>query len=667
MDKSKYLTTLSFIKWTLRNNVLAIIIYSVLIFINSALNSFSYSPMLDWYNILITCGYILIISSKMCGYLHNKRKSDVYNSLPLSNLNLYINNYVAGLATILVPVLISITSMAVMNDGLNLGMYLLFYIVSCTLLYTFSMTIGVLCYKKRDMISTIIIFAIAIPIVITYFSTTLSSFIPGYVTDIYNTTNLETNYILFFISPAIAVMLSSQNLYYYNEGSTESFNFDIQLILIATIVLFVIGLLVARKRKAELVENTYSINVIPVLSTAIIASVGCYIIYLIVAITINLYAITIDGNIDPMLVFVITLLSFAIISIIIYFISMKLIYKCSMPKTKNIISCLLVVTITCSIFAIIATGVFGLDINTPKVEDVKKAHIQLSVERNGYDQLDSAYDRAGNDYDDDDYNMFPTYTEEEDIQQIIDTNKLIADFIREYSVYPYIINTSSMPSEIENVIENSVYYEEDSTDARIFYIRYDMETGGDVVKEYYLSDIVNSTAPDSEKDKVMQAIQDLANTTEFKEAYTDNLLTDTSDFVWRDLVEREYIEKGEARSTYYDADSSKSDLMYEFNEAFKKDVLADDEFYFNMYDERNEELKYYVKLESENYIYVPKSYTNTLEVWDELSKVLVKNARIESDDYESSYYSRDFTYETYEAEFYENEYGETIEVETTTE
>lgn len=197
----------------------------------------------------------LVLATNLFGYMQNKRSVDVYHALPLTRSELYLATSAAGITLIWIPLILNflfVTGCALLVGGQDFGM--IFLELLCWMVITF-VIFALTAFSAVNVGTTFdtAIFSLGLNASLAAVYMTIiaigSSFLYGFY-DIDN--GMEVAYRL---SP-VSLMIGRQALGGINSQKMLQDNtIAIALWLIAGIVVFIIGMVIYKKRRSEQAES----------------------------------------------------------------------------------------------------------------------------------------------------------------------------------------------------------------------------------------------------------------------------------------------------------------------------------------------------------------------------------------------------------------------------
>lgn len=391
---------LSLLLWTLKSHKFIFIIYfcaMIMIMFLGLLfveNSMRFETTEQFYFILnlgitevtstlipfISIIFTIIIGTNVFKVYHNKRMMDMYGSLPIKKITMFLSRYFAGALVILVTLLVSgllcgITPVFMLNrvDYFDTSFFTL--VMKNILLITMSSIAGFSMFALISMICgsslyTIVMFMainIIYPIMVSIIVDDVSSVIPGFKFLLYD---IQVPFMVFMIlSPILSTFM---NIDYYGQYTVldsdvySNFKFNISSYVIYwvlfIIVFLVVSILISRIRKNENVQSVFIFSFIKYIFMVPLTMCLGYI-----AGTVIKSILHFINEQDMGLYFVLG----SFIGIVIAYVVLFIIFN---KGVKGIVKTLPVLGISLFMFfayyIFIATGLFGVDMYVPNENDV---------------------------------------------------------------------------------------------------------------------------------------------------------------------------------------------------------------------------------------------------------------------------------------------------------
>ena len=357
-----------------------------------------------------------VIALKSFSYLYRKSKTDIDMSLPLNKNQLFFADFLSGLFSYTVPLVIISLLSCLMGFFLGMGNETIMTIsVNCAeiliamiYLYTFSVLISVCCGKLTDAVVYLILSNIAVYILCVSVYSFRNSFIPN----LWNDGKLP--YEFTWLCPAgaishIRLLYVIGNMDYLYDQATVSKEVEISWIiwcLIISSLCFLVSFIAFGKRKAEDTGKTITA---PALFHAVVMCFTAGIIYTVC----SHYKFHRSNFTTPDIIKIILAVTFSLILFFILFFFRK--RRITLEGAlKNMIFPVSAACISLIIYVVcINAEGFGVMYHIPEVSDIVEAgiHSPLWPADHGPDTKN-------------------TYTDKEDIKKITDLNRELNNDLR---------------------------------------------------------------------------------------------------------------------------------------------------------------------------------------------------------------------------------------------
>lgn len=539
--------------WSLRKNMASAIVYTVLLL-------FSYPLLIFMYRIfnnaskkiqneflessaafifpvvtgIIAILFTLLIAVFMFSYMHKKRSVDVFGALPVTRRTLFFSRYFTGLSILLVPyllcmglsMLLSMQSFAAVQQ---LGRSSVTILVSVVVAYTFTAFIAACCGTTADMVISVLAINGLYPIVVLMCQVISNSTIPG-ITSSFNLPAIVYTALSPYSSGIVSAVMDPALT---KSGTQFLWWFVLLVLCIAGCIA------VSRKRKAECAQSGFAFRLPPVLVRAI----ACTAVGLVFALIFSAFSVGIN---TPGAIFghyMWFFLGLLIGSFIAHLILTFIYNRGVRGFLKSLLSYGVLVVVLSTAYIIVSTGMFGMDLYVPQPQQVKQVQFKVDGPVNFF-------------YSESDGELSAVYTEQEDIEKVIQIHTSITDDLRERTGYPYALSLGATG------------YMEDETP--LFYnvaIQYTLESGLVVERAYS-----NFTFDSHE---IAPEVLAVTETQAYKEqtvplfVYDDSSITSITAYS-HDMTEALYEEP-------YSIEE-KGQIM-EIAAALRKDILEDQDFY----------------------------------------------------------------------------------------
>ena len=357
--------------------------------------------------------FCIITALILFNYLHNKKATDLYHSLPISRTSLFFSKYLAGLSMIFVPLTVimgitafiqSLLSKPEINLLISLDSFSIIavFILTMVCIYTMTVFIAVNTGTVLDAVITFLVLNIGWVILVASFQGLLQNLLFGFSPD-------NSYYIYLIFSPISALFMTFSFLTY---GSTGQIIYI--AIFTAVSVLALSGsVLIYKKRKSDYSGRAFSYhymkNIIRIIASLAAGTAA--------AVSLSIQHST-TGK---------AVIAFASGFIIVSFVTYLLIYAVSSRGFKGFLKSLTIYGTTAAVIALIyctvGFDVFGYQTAVPKLSDIKN----ISV---------SSYSYMPNNE-----NM---YYSEESIKAFLNLHTEISDWIKNNDRPPFVFGRSRM-------------------------------------------------------------------------------------------------------------------------------------------------------------------------------------------------------------------------------
>lgn len=351
--------------------------------------------------------FSIIIAMIAFSYMHNKRCVDFFGSLPVSRRTMFFARYVAIIAlTILPVVLFGLIGACLSGSFAAAGsiMKVVGYIILATIgNITIIGFISLCCGSAVDILISYAAINIAFPICIAVFNFFPSTVIPGMGEELWS----ASIYTLF--CPVASVFTMA-----FGDGKV----FGIIWWVVLTAITIVGCYIVCKKRKAELAQNTYTFSAVEVVVKFIVCSLAGLGLGWLMA-----YVGSVHKTIEAQYIyFAIGLVAGTMVANIL----LHLVFHRGLIKfAKSLVECGIVLVV-CGVYTlVIASGLFGYDIDMPESAEIKGVSLISGDEQEFYVDGKNI--------------LIDTETDQELIKEIYDVHKQIIETNekkQKWSLYP---------------------------------------------------------------------------------------------------------------------------------------------------------------------------------------------------------------------------------------
>lgn len=580
---------LSVFLWTLRSSRATIIIYLAILgffgvctaLFEYSINSFTYVhsassglvgisefPTLFMMQMAITLAFVFgfVLCVQGFGYLHNKRKTDMFGSLPVSRRTLFFSKTASVFIVSAVPMLLVLLFLNIF--GADLYSPLSFNTFENTAVTTIALVaniaffglIALCCGKTSDTIVSLIVINVAYPVSIVLLQILPGSLVYGYAADFKPD-------LIFALSPITAA--NTINIWYW-------------LVFIA--VCIALSFVLIKRRGSEAAQSHFAFK-LPFVAVKLLVSfaVGIAFAYL-------LLAINGDGASGAECI---SWFWFGMIlgSLIAYTVIQIILNHGVKGYFKSLIGYGIMLLSFACIFGVINGGMMGYEKYVPKAEDVKSVTLgSVKYSANGK----KIYDNT---------------TEDKDfIKEVVNSHKSIIDAHEDATMFKMLSNNvsafvESFVSKIRNDYSSSYYHYGDMYNLD-YIITYTLNNGAKIERKYMRlteSDLIEKIAS--------------------KNHYVHTAPIFVCDDADCDSMEITNYRDGEATLGLYGNRKSHREIMSELFEALKKDMMADenpsestDYMFYNFYIsyDSEDDNDYYGSVDQS--FDIKKSYKNTIKV-----------------------------------------------------
>lgn len=462
----------------------------------------------------LTIIFAIIYTVKVYSYLHNKRKADLYGSLPISRIMLFVSKSASAYLFTLIPAMfflgiIFIVSMCfgqpIVNEALNIYVKLLMGTLASISAYGL---ISVCCGTTLNSVIMFITVCIAYPLSAMFIKGVANGFFYGSYTGIF-----KNHFIMNALNPLAAY--DGINIIYW---------------LIFSAVCIVASAFLVKRRKAERAQASFAYYL------------PCHIVKVLVSFLAGMFLGVLFGSLNVLgngyygFVF-----GFILGSVPAFVIAHLIFYKGISKLIRTSIPLGGLVVVVAAVMAVCSYDVFGYNEFIPKADDVKSAGLIDSS--NLYRESDSNLNKIVR-------NSAEDFTDKERINSIISSHSsIIAD--KDFTSY----------KKFQSVwYDMFVYNMNIGLNEMRYSFAYKMNNGSVVTRTYTVYDSFSSDTIDT---------SEIVNTKTYTEKYTAALNANQSDI---SSVTVKTNEKSGCVSD--DTDKSKEDFG-KVVEAFRKDFKAD--------------------------------------------------------------------------------------------
>lgn len=370
--KNSFKKGMSVFLWTLKSSKATIIVYISLLalscvsnfMINAGLNgllsgeipvqvskNMAALPMASqmWDALLLALVFAFVLSLQGFGYLHNKRKTDMFGALPVSRRTLFFSKMFSAIVISVVPMMIVMFSLNIIYSGSSVAEYcnaghtidaLVCVIANVSLFGLLS----VCCGKTSDTIISAIVINCAYPVTMFMLQLLPASLVFGYVP------NLNTD-IIFALCPI-----------------SSAFTLSFVYWLIFSLLCIVVSFFLVKRRKAEAAQSHFAYK-LPFVAVKLLVSFASGIMFAyLFSLLLGVGSTVAQGYLYFWLGMILgSLTAYVVIQIILAH-GVKGFFRGLIPYGGMIAAFAL-------IFIVIAEGMFGYESYVPKAEEIKSVKV----------------------------------------------------------------------------------------------------------------------------------------------------------------------------------------------------------------------------------------------------------------------------------------------------
>lgn len=638
--KNKLKTAFSLFKWELRSCSGTLAVYAILSATLTAIiltltvltdafssnnDGFLYlsvdtTPTLAFQNaalrlvFVLTIIFTVIFTIKIFSYLHNKRKADMYGSMPIGRIAMYFTRCATAFVFAIVPSLffmgiITLISICMGQPIMDYNAVIYIQVVLGTLASISAFgVLAICCGTTINAVMTFIVTCIAYPLSIKFIVNIIKSFFLGFYNDFF-----EDSFFCNALNP-IAAYKGKDILYW----------------LVFSAICLAAGALLVKRRKFELAQSSFAIYL------------PCHIVKILISFLVGVFLGTLFGSLDVLNGYFGFVFGFILGSVPAFIISHLIFYKGFDKLLKTSIALGVLIVAVAGLMAICSYDPFGYCSFTPDLDNIKSAgfidHTQI------YSKDDKSVNSIATD-------AAKDFEDKESITDIVEANNLVIKNLpteadEKYQSVWINLLCSFLPSEL-NTPNYTFSYKTNS---------------GVTVKKTYLN--VTLLWQSDYTSDIDEAVTEITSSKTFIEKYSalyNANASDFDDFSLNMCSESEFDD--EFNFSYYNvnktmrsgtdnADKDREKII----EAFKKDLEADtgndflnyrikERVYsgyndtYNLYDDCIGFINISLPPDSnhpisisEGYV-IPKSYVNTAKALQELGILDKNNTPLNSSPY----------------------------------
>lgn len=347
---------------------------------------FSSSGILYFISIVFT----IIFTLRIFSYLHNKRKADLYGSLPTGRATLFITKLISAYVLSIIPPLfflgvISIIS-ACSGHAIITEVCMMYLKITIGTLasITFYGLISVCCGTSFNSVVMFITVCIAYPLSAIFIKGTVTGCLDGLYVGIF-----KSSIIMNALNPLAAY--DGINVIYW---------------LIFSAVCLVLGAFLARKRKAERAQSPFAFYL------------PCYIVKILVSFLAGMLLGVLFGSMNVLGGYVGFVFGFILASVPVYVITHLILYKGFSKLIKTAVPLAALIVVVCAGMAFYSLDIIGYNKYVPNADEVQSA---------GFYQKDCSYvpdNKISGNYIE---GLADDITDKDAIKTIVDTHKKFVD------------------------------------------------------------------------------------------------------------------------------------------------------------------------------------------------------------------------------------------------
>ena len=352
---------------------------------------------------LISIVFTIIYTVRIYSYLHNKRKADLYGSLPIGRATLFIAKSVSAYLMSIIPAifflsLISIISVCSGHSVVSEVTKLFPEICMGTLAsIAFFGLIAVCCGTMLNSVLMFVAVCVAYPLSAIFIKGTVVGCFDGFYVGIF-----KDSIIMNALNPLAAY--DGINVIYW---------------LIFSVVCIVLGAFLAKKRKAERAQSAFAFHL------------PCYIIKVLVSFLAGMFLGVLFGSMNVFGGYAGFVFGFILASVPVYIIVHLILYRGFSKLIKTSIPLGALIIVSCVGVALCCFDAFGYNSYVPKTQDIKSA---------GFYDANSNYQSKGSAVGKNLKDMADDITDKDTIANILEAHYQLVDN-RNYSVKNKFKNT----------------------------------------------------------------------------------------------------------------------------------------------------------------------------------------------------------------------------------
>lgn len=294
---------------------------------------------------LISIIFTIIYTVRIYSYLHNKRKADLYGSLPIGRSTLYIAKTASAYLMSILPALffLGVISIIAVCSGHSVitelsAMFLKICLGTFASIAFFGL-IAVCCGTMLNSVLMFIAVCVAYPLSAIFIKGTVVGCFDGFYVGIF-----KDSIIMNALNPLAAY--DGINVIYW---------------LIFSVVCIALGAFLAKKRKAERAQSAFAFHL------------PCYIIKVLVSFLAGMFLGVLFGSVNVLGGYAGFVFGFILASVPVYIIVHLILYRGFSKLIKTSIPLGALIVFSCIGVALCCFDAFGYNEYSPKVDDIKSA------------------------------------------------------------------------------------------------------------------------------------------------------------------------------------------------------------------------------------------------------------------------------------------------------
>lgn len=352
---------------------------------------------------LISIIFTIIYTVRIYSYLHNKRKADLYGSLPIGRSTLFVTKTASAYLMSIIPTLfflgvISIITVCTGNSVISeLSSMFLKICLGTLASISFFGLIAICCGTMLNSVLMFIAVCVAYPLSAIFIKGIVVGCFDGFYVGIF-----KDSIIMNALNPLAAY--DGINIIYW---------------LIFSVVCIALGAFLAKKRKAERAQSAFAFHL------------PCYIIKVLVSFLAGMFLGVLFGSVNVLGGYAGFVFGFILASVPVYIIVHLILYRGFSKLVKTSIPLGALIIVSCVGVALCCFDAFGYNSYVPKTQDIKSA---------GFYDANSNYQAKGSAFGKNLKDMADDITDKDTITNILEAHYKLVDN-RNYSVKNKFKNT----------------------------------------------------------------------------------------------------------------------------------------------------------------------------------------------------------------------------------